>query len=58
MLAEIQINKTEHRVYAMNEYGKTFATFVCGTSFFPGYNEYGQLRGNADDGVFVITGEE
>ena len=52
MLVEIQVNKTEKKVYAMNENYEVIATYPCGTAFYSGYNEYGQPYSNPDDGDY------
>lgn len=52
MLAEIQVQKEKHKVYALDEHGEVIAHFPCGTDFYPGVNEYGQPRGNAENGVY------
>lgn len=52
MLAEIQINKTKRKVYALDQDYKIIATFPCGTSFYQGFNENGEAYGNAEDGVY------
>ena len=36
----------------------SFGRAFCGTSFFPGYNEYAIICIAAELAVFVITGEE
>lgn len=52
MLAEIQINKSESRVYAMDERWQVIATYKCGCDFYDGYNENGEPYCNAPDGVY------
>lgn len=52
MLAEIQVQVSKRKVYALDEYGQTIAHFPCGTAFYPGVNEYGEPRGNAEPGVY------
>lgn len=52
MLVEIQVNKTEQKVYAMNENYEVIATYPCSTAFYSGYNEYGQPYCNAEDGDY------
>ena len=51
-LKEIQINKTEKVVYALNTDYEVFHKYAMNTEFYPGTNEYGQPRDNAKDGVY------
>lgn len=52
MLVEIQVNKTQKKVYALNEDYDIIAQFPCGTAFYPGENEYGQPYSNAENGTY------
>ena len=52
MLAEIQVQKKNKLVYALDESYNIIACMPCSTDFYPGYNEYGQPRGNAENGVY------
>jgi len=55
VLKEIQVNKTAKKVYAMDEFYDIMATFPIGTEFYPGYNDAGEPRCNAPDGVYTDT---
>lgn len=52
MLAEIQVQKLNKMCYALDELGKVIARFPISTDFYPGVNEYGQPRGNAENGIY------
>lgn len=52
MLVEIQVNKTEKMVYAMDENYDTIAKFPCGADVVEGYNENGLPYTNVPDGVY------
>lgn len=54
MLKEIQINKTKKMVYCLDEDYKVMAQFPCGTDFYPGTNDAGQARDNAEDGTYDV----
>ncbi len=55
MLQEVQVNKTEQKVYLMDENYHTFAELECSTDFYPGTNSNGDPRGNPEDGVYRDT---
>ena len=55
MLKEIQVNKTELKVYAMDEEYNIMATLPMSKAFYPGYNSEGLPRCNAPDGVYTDT---
>ena len=54
-LKEIQINKTEKRVYLLDMNYEVFADLPCSTEFYPGYNDAGEPRDNPADGVYRET---
>ena len=53
ILKEIQINKTECIVYALNTDYEVFHKYKMSKDFHPGYNDLGQARCNAPDGVYI-----
>ena len=55
MLKEIQINKSDRKIYCMDEDYNTFATLPVGTEFYPGYNENGEPYSNVPDGVYPVS---
>jgi len=55
MLKEIQVNKTEKKVYLMDESYHTYAELPIGTDYYEGYNENGDPYSNVDDGVYPVT---
>ena len=55
MLKEIQINKTEKKLYCMDEDYHVYAEFPIGTDYYEGYNENGDPYSNVDDGVYPVT---
>lgn len=52
MLREIQVNKDEQIVYAMDENYDVIAKYPCGTAYYAGYNDNGEPYGNAPEGVY------
>lgn len=54
-IKEIQINKTKEELYVMDESYETKATLPIGIAFYEGFNDSGQARGNAADGVYKET---
>lgn len=52
MLQEIQVNKEERMVYAMDENYDVIAKFPCSTAYYAGYNEWGQPYCNAENGTY------
>ena len=54
-MKEIQVNKTSCTVYAMDEFYDIMATMPMGKEFYPGYNDVGEPRCNAPDGVYTDT---
>lgn len=54
-LKEIQINKTEKRVYLLDMDYHVFAELPCSCDFYPGVNDKGQPRDNPADGVYTDT---
>lgn len=52
MLREIQVNKSERKVYAINDESEIIAVYDCGTSYYSGFNENGEPYSNADDGIY------
>ena len=53
MLREIQVNKSERIVYAMNEDYEVIAKYPCSCAYYAGYNEYNQPYCNADNGTYM-----
>ena len=51
-LKEIQINKTEKKIYLLDLDYHVFAELPMSTDYYEGYNEYGQEHSNAEDGVY------
>lgn len=51
-LKEIQINKTEKKIYLMDMEYHVFAELPMSTDFYEGTNEAGQPYSNAEDGVY------
>ena len=54
-LKEVQINKTEKRVYLLDMEYHVFAELPMSTDFYEGTNDAGEERGNAVDGVYRET---
>lgn len=54
-LKEIQINKTEKRVYLMDMEYHVYAELPMSTEFYEGTNEAGLAHGNAEDGLYRET---
>ena len=54
-LKEIQINKTEKRVYLMDMDYHVFAELPMSTDYYEGTNSAGLAHGNAEDGVYRDT---
>lgn len=55
MLKEIQVNKSDRKIYCMDENYETFATLPVGTDFYEGYNENGEPYSNVPDGVYPVN---
>lgn len=53
MLVEIQVQKQKQMCYALDETGHVIAQFPISTEFYPGFNEYGQPRSNAENGIYA-----
>lgn len=54
-LKEIQINKTEKRVYLMDMDYHVFGELPMSTDYYEGTNEAGQPHSNAEDGIYRDT---
>lgn len=54
-LKEVQVNKTEEKIYMMDLEYHVFAELPCSTEFYPGYNDAGEPRDNPADGVYKDT---
>ena len=54
-LKEVQVNKTEQRVYLMDLEYHVFAELPCSTDFYPGFNDKGEPRSSPADGVYKAT---
>lgn len=52
MLQEIQVNKQQRIVYAMDENYNLIAQYPCSCSYYSGYNENGEPYSNAENGVY------
>ena len=52
MLQEIQVNKQQRIVYAMDEEYNLIAKYPCSVAYYSGYNEYGQPYCNAENGTY------
>jgi hypothetical protein len=55
MLKEIQVNKTDKKVYCMDEDYHVFAELPIGTEFYEGYNDNGEEYSNAEDGIYPLN---
>jgi hypothetical protein len=51
-LKEVQVNKTECKIYLMDLEYHVFAELPCSTEFYPGVNDAGLPRDNPADGVY------
>lgn len=54
MLAKIKADKSTCKVYAIDQNDNTIEEYTMSTAYYPGYNEYGQERSNAEDGIYPI----
>ena len=52
MLRQILINKTDRKVFALDENGDLISKYDCSTAYYPGYNEEGLPYSNAEDGLY------
>jgi len=58
MLQNILVNKSENRIYAIDEDGNVIKYYEMSKDFWPGENESGQSYCNAENGEYDLTGQE